>query len=81
MPALVTDKFNKVSNGSQALPTTLSADKAALATTASLNAATGWDTTTGKQIRMYKTTVVNGQTVVDTTKLCYYQCTLAGTTL
>ena len=77
----IADRFNKVSNGSQALPTTLSANKAALATTASLNAATGWDVTTAKHIRVYKTTVVNGQTVVDTTKLCYYKATLAGTTL
>lgn len=77
----ITDKFSKVSNGSQALPTTLSADKNAGATTASLNAATGWDTTAAKHVRMYKTKVVNGQTVPDTTQLCYYKATLAGTTL
>jgi hypothetical protein len=81
MPANITDLANKISNGSQALPTTLSADKGAGVTTASLNAATGWDTTTAKHIRMYKTKVVNGQTVVDTTKLCYYKATLSGTTL
>lgn len=77
----ITDKANKVSNGSQPLPTTLSADKNAGVATASLNAATGWDITTAKHIRMFKTKTVNGQTVPDTTKLCYYKATLAGTTL
>ena len=81
MPAAITDKLNKVSNGSQPLPAQLSAQKVAGATTASLTAATGWDTTTAKHIRMYQTQVVNGQTVPNQSTICYYKATLSGTTL
>jgi len=77
----ITDKLIKQSNGTQPLPTTLSAQKNSGATTASLNAATGWDTTTAKHIRMYKTKVVNGQTVPDWDNVCFYKGTLSGTTL
>jgi hypothetical protein len=77
----ITDKLIKQSNGTQPLPTTLSAQKNSGATTASLNAATGWDTTTAKHIRMYKTKVVNGQTVPDWDYVCFYKGTLSGTTL
>lgn len=77
----ITDKLIKQSNGTQPLPTTLSAQKNSGATTASLNAATGWDTTTAKHIRMYKTKVVNGQTVPDWDFVCFYKGTLSGTTL
>lgn len=77
----ITDKLNKVSNGSQPLPAQLSAPKVAGATTASLSAATGWDTTTAKHIRMYQTQVVNGQTVPNQSTICFYKATLSGTTL
>jgi hypothetical protein len=81
MPASTSDYFSKVSNGSQALPTQLASQKLTGATTASLNASTGWDTTTGKHIRMYQTTVDGGRTVPDQSTICFYKGTLLGTTL
>lgn len=81
MPAAISDKFIKQGNGSQPLPAQLSAQKLSGATTASLTAATGWDTSTAKHVRMYQTQVVNGQTVPNQSTLSYYKATLSGTTL
>lgn len=80
MPA-ITDKFNKYSNGSQPLPTTLSAQKLTGASSASLTSATGWDTSSVKFVRMYQTTTSGGQTIPDQSTLAYYKGTLSGTTL
>lgn len=77
----VTDYFTKYSNGSQPIPTTLSAQKLAGASTASLTTATGWDTTTVKRVRVYSTTVSGSQTVPDQSTICIYDATLSGTTL
>ena len=81
MAASITDTVSKYSNGSQPLPTQLSAEKTSGATTASISAATGWDTSTVKFVRMYQTEVVNGQTVPDQSTICFYKATLSGTTL
>jgi hypothetical protein len=81
MAAAITDKFVKQGNGTQPVPTQLNAQKLSGATTAALVAATGWDTTTPKHVRMYQTQVVNGQTVPNQTTLSYYKATLSGTTL
>lgn len=77
----ITDKLNKMGNGTQPLPTQLSAQKLTGAGSASINAATGWDTTTAKHIRMYQTKIVNTQTIPDQATLSYYKCTISGTTL
>lgn len=81
MPASITDKNIKQGNGTQPLPTQLSAQKNSGASTASLVVATGWDTTTAKHLRMFQTKIVNGVTVPDQTTLSYYKATLSGTTL
>ena len=81
MPAALTDGISKYSNGSQPLPTQLASQRTAGSSTASINAATGWDTTTVKFVRMYQTTVSGGQTVPDQSTLSYFKCTLSGTTL
>lgn len=81
MPASINDLIIKQGDGTQPIPTQLTAEKAVAATTASLAAATGWDTTTAKHVRMYKTTVINGQTVPDQSTISYYKATLSGTTL
>ncbi len=79
--ASINDKLIKQGNGTQPIPTQLTAEKAVGASTASLAAATGWDTTTAKHVRMYKTKVVSGQTVPDQSTLSFYKATLSGTTL
>jgi hypothetical protein len=81
MPAAIGDKFIKQGNGTQPLPAQLASQKLSGATTASLTAATGWDTSTAKHVRMYQTEVVNGQTVPNQSTLSYYKATLSGTTL
>lgn len=81
MAANIADYFGKYSNGSQPIPTTLSAQKLAGATTASLTTATGWDTTTVKHVRMYTTTVSGSQTIPNQSSICIYKATLSGTTL
>ena len=79
--ATITDKFNLISNGTQPLPTQLSAQKNAGAATASLTSATGWDTSTAKHIRMYQTQITGGETKINPATICYYKGTLSGTTL
>lgn len=81
MAANVNDKITKFSNGSQPLPTQLTAQRTAGATTASIAAATGWDTSTAKYVRMYQTTVSGGQTIPDQSTLSFFKATLSGTTL
>lgn len=74
----ITDKLNRASNGTAPVPTTLSAAKAAGATTASLTLATGWPTTTAVHFVIYKVDVT-GKEVVGSKTL--WKATLSGTTL
>lgn len=53
MPAAITDKFTKASNGSRPVPTTLTALKAMGATSISCGALTGWPTDTAVHFIIY----------------------------
>lgn len=73
--ASATDYFSKAY---QRLTTTLLADKALGATTASLNTATNFPTTTGIKVAIYNLDT-NGD--IDASTLCVYRCTVVGSSL
>lgn len=80
MAADITDKFSKIISGTtRPVATTLSAQKLIGATTASLTAATGWDTDTAVHGIMYRTDAGTGAKVAGSQ--IDWKATLSGTTL
>lgn len=80
MAADITDKFSKIISGTtRPVATTLSAQKLSGATTASLTAATGWDTDTAVHGIMYRTDAGTGAKVAGSQ--IDWKATLSGTTL
>lgn len=80
MAASINDRFNKVISGTtRPVATTLSAQKLSGAVTASLTAATGWDTGTALHGIMYRTDAGTGAKVAGSQ--IDWKATLSGTTL
>lgn len=78
MPAAVTDKFRKASSGTRPVVANLAAEKTNGSTTAVLTVATGWNTTTGVDVVIYRTDTSGNIVAGSQTD---WIATLAGTTL
>lgn len=72
------DLFNKASNGTAPVPTTLASQKSVGAASLSLSAATGWPTTTAVHFVLYK---VDTASVLVPGTLTIWKGTLSGTTV
>lgn len=78
MSASVTDKFRKASSGTRPIVTSLGSDKTNGSTTATIAAATGWNTTTGVDLIIYRTDTSGAVVAGSQTD---WIATLSGTTL
>lgn len=78
MSAAITDTFDYASNGTAPVPTTLASQKAVAAPSLSLNAATGWPTSTAIHFKLY---ILTAAGAVQAGSETIWKGTLSGTTV